>query len=56
MWILTSDVGAVSGPNGCLVKLQDAVKKTWPDVSPIPELASAAAAAEPLRDAATAAA
>ena len=30
-------VGAVSGPKGCLVKLQDALKKPWPEVvAPVP--------------------
>jgi hypothetical protein len=24
----------VSGPNGCLVMVQDALKKPWPDVPP----------------------
>lgn len=30
------DVGAVPGPKGCMVMLQDAVKKPWPDVPPVP--------------------
>ncbi|KAK8255338.1 50S ribosomal protein L3 [Phyllosticta capitalensis] len=28
--------GAVPGPKGCMVMLQDAVKKPWPDVPPVP--------------------
>jgi len=26
--------GAVSGPKGCLVKIQDAIKKPWPEIAP----------------------
>lgn len=26
--------GAVSGPKGCVVRIQDAIKKPWPDVGP----------------------
>lgn len=35
--------GAVAGPKGCVVKLQDAVKKPWPDATfPLsPEFAAA---------------
>ena len=25
--------GCVAGPKGCLVKLSDAIKKPWPDLS-----------------------
>ncbi|KAL9082741.1 MAG: hypothetical protein Q9159_006201 [Coniocarpon cinnabarinum] len=39
--------GCVSGPKGALVQVQDALKKPWPDVAPIPP--SAQEAAEPLR-------
>ncbi|KAI9664775.1 MAG: 54S ribosomal protein L9, mitochondrial [Bathelium mastoideum] len=39
--------GCVSGPKGCLVKIQDAIKKPWPEVMPEPP--SPALAAEPLR-------
>ena len=28
--------GAVSGPKGCIVMLQDALKKPWPAVPPVP--------------------
>lgn len=38
-------IGAVSGPNGGVVKLQDAIKKPWPDVAAIPEMPSASASA-----------
>lgn len=37
--------GAVSGPNGGVVKLQDAIKKPWPDVLSIPDMPSASASA-----------
>ena len=38
--------GAVSGPNGCLVMLQDAQKKPWPVIIPPPaETAGAEATA-----------
>ncbi|KAL2000560.1 hypothetical protein VTN02DRAFT_2926 [Thermoascus thermophilus] len=36
--------GAVSGPKGCIVKIQDAIKKPWPKKSPQQAKASAAAA------------
>lgn len=26
------ETGAVAGPKGCIVKIQDAVKKPWPDL------------------------
>ena len=26
-------IGCIAGPDGCLVKLHDAVKKPWPDMS-----------------------
>ena len=29
-------IGSIAGPNGCVVKLQDARKKPWPDISSIP--------------------
>ena len=25
--------GAVSGPKGCVVRIQDAIKKPWPEVA-----------------------
>ncbi|KAF2461248.1 translation protein [Lineolata rhizophorae] len=28
--------GCLAGPKGCYVKIQDAVKKPWPDVAPVP--------------------
>lgn len=27
-------LGAVSGPKGCVVRLQDAIKKPWPEITP----------------------
>ncbi|KAL9095697.1 MAG: hypothetical protein Q9165_002129 [Trypethelium subeluteriae] len=39
--------GSVSGPKGCLVKIQDAIKKPWPEVLPGPPLSETAT--EPLR-------
>ena len=30
-------LGAVSGPKGCVVMIQDALKKPWPNVPPPPE-------------------
>jgi len=30
--------GCVSGPKGCIVKLQDALKKPWPEVPSIPKV------------------
>lgn len=30
------DIGCVSGPKGCIVKVQDAKKKPWPDLPGIP--------------------
>ncbi|KAL9061982.1 MAG: hypothetical protein Q9157_009224 [Trypethelium eluteriae] len=35
---LTTCIGCVSGPKGCLVKIQDAIKKPWPEVLPGPPL------------------
>lgn len=32
--------GAVSGPKGCLVMIQDALKKPWPNVPPPPKPAA----------------
>lgn len=29
--------GAVSGPKGCTVMIQDAIKKPWPDVPAMPQ-------------------
>lgn len=29
--------GAVSGPKGCVVMIQDALKKPWPNVPPPPK-------------------
>ena len=40
--------GCVSGPKGALVQIQDALKKPWPDIAPIPPRAQEAA--EPLRE------
>lgn len=34
--MLTKSVGAVSGPKGCIVMVQDALKKPWPSVPSIP--------------------
>ena len=46
--LLTGLVGCIPGPDGCLVKLSDAIKKPWPE---IPMMASAAhGVAEPLRE------
>jgi large subunit ribosomal protein L3 len=28
--MLTRDTGCVGGPKGCIVKIQDAIKKPWP--------------------------
>ena len=39
--------GCVSGPDGCVVKIQDALKKPWPVPPPSPPTAQEAA--EPLR-------
>ncbi|KAJ5149339.1 54S ribosomal protein L9 [Penicillium atrosanguineum] len=33
--------GAVSGPKGCTVRIQDAIKKPWPEVAPVVEAATA---------------
>ncbi|KAJ5665620.1 54S ribosomal protein L9 [Penicillium maclennaniae] len=33
--------GAVSGPKGCTVRIQDAIKKPWPQVAPAVEAATA---------------
>ena len=30
---LTHNAGSIAGPDGCLVKVSDAIKKPWPDVS-----------------------
>lgn len=43
--------GAVSGPKGCLVKIQDAVKKPWPEI-PVEHPPSGQEAAEPMKAAA----
>jgi large subunit ribosomal protein L3 len=32
-----SSSGAVSGPKGCLVMIQDALKKPWPNIPPPPK-------------------
>ena len=29
---LICTIGSIAGPDGCLVKLSDAIKKPWPDV------------------------
>ncbi len=42
------ETGAVSGPKGCLVKIQDALKKPWPEVTPNPPLSQSVV--EPLRE------
>jgi len=52
--LILSIAGCVPGPKNCTVKLQDAIKKPWPEVSLTPPMADAAA--EPLRTAAQAAA
>ncbi len=39
--------GCVPGPEGCLVKLSDAIKKPWPEIPTMPS--GAQAAVEPLR-------
>ena len=52
--LISSIAGCVPGPKNCTVKLQDAIKKPWPEVSVAPPMADAAA--EPLRTAAQAAA
>lgn len=37
--------GCIAGPDGCIVKLQDAIKKPWPKIeAPILETAAAVAA------------
>ncbi|KAI9835581.1 MAG: hypothetical protein M1819_002032 [Sarea resinae] len=38
--------GCISGPKGCIVKIQDAIKKPWPEMPPAPR--SGSEAAEPL--------
>ncbi|KAH8811784.1 translation protein [Xylogone sp. PMI_703] len=42
--------GCIAGPDGCIVKIQDAIKKPWPEVPEIPEQAKETA--EPLKAAA----
>ena len=44
--MLIECIGSIAGPDGCLVKFQDAIKKPWPDVPLHPP--SAESAAEPL--------
>ncbi|MCJ1482807.1 54S ribosomal protein L9, mitochondrial [Schaereria dolodes] len=34
--MLRNFIGSIAGPDGCLVKLQDAIKKPWPDMPPQP--------------------
>lgn len=46
-YLLMSDLGCISGPDKCIVKLQDAIKKPWPAMPTSPP--SAQAVAEPLR-------
>ncbi|QKX56408.1 uncharacterized protein TRUGW13939_03513 [Talaromyces rugulosus] len=33
--------GSVSGPKGCIVKIQDALKKPWPKIEPVPKAKAA---------------
>lgn len=35
--LIYASLGAVSGPKGCVVMIQDALKKPWPNVPPPPE-------------------
>ena len=30
---LIHNAGSIAGPDGCLVKVSDAIKKPWPDIS-----------------------
>ena len=32
--LTTGVIGCIAGPDGCLVKLQDALKKPWPVIPP----------------------
>jgi large subunit ribosomal protein L3 len=32
--------GSVSGPKGCVVRIQDAIKKPWPEVASVSEPAA----------------
>jgi large subunit ribosomal protein L3 len=32
--------GSVSGPKGCVVRIQDAIKKPWPEVASVSESAA----------------
>lgn len=34
MLTLAFQIGSVSGPKGCVVRIQDAIKKPWPEASP----------------------
>lgn len=45
--VLTSNSGCIPGPDGCLVKLSDAIKKPWPEIPLVTSVAQSAA--EPLR-------
>ncbi|TAQ88060.1 hypothetical protein B7494_g3618 [Chlorociboria aeruginascens] len=40
--------GCVPGPKGCVVKIQDAIKKPWPTVPSVPMLETIAESQEPL--------
>lgn len=31
--LMSQSLGAVSGPKGCQVKVQDALKKPWPEIA-----------------------
>ena len=45
--MLTEYAGCIAGPDGCLVKLSDAIKKPWPILSTDP--AAPQTVLEPLR-------
>jgi large subunit ribosomal protein L3 len=30
---MLTELGAVSGPKGCVVRIQDAIKKPWPEMA-----------------------
>lgn len=36
---LIKPLGCIAGPDGCLVKLSDAIKKPWPTIPMSPALA-----------------
>lgn len=43
--MLSDCAGCIAGPNGCIIKLQDAIKKPWPDV-PIPLMTAVSSEAD----------